>query len=112
MLTSLMDNRGHVVTRDRLYDDVWDDEVDINSNALDVHMSRLRQHLAGSRVVTIKTMRGVGYRLEQQAHDDPVASPRRPSTHRHPPGPGGGRNDGRHPARHRRASCSGASSSP
>ena len=48
MLTSLMDNRGRVVTRARLYDDVWDDEVDINSNALDVHMSRLRQHLAGS----------------------------------------------------------------
>ena len=65
MLTSLMDNRGHVVTRARLYHDVWDDEVDINSNALDVHMSRLRQHLAGSRVVTIKTMRGVGYRLER-----------------------------------------------
>src|SRR3954454_12367354 len=65
MLASLMDNRGHVVTRARLYDDVWDDEVDINSNALDVHMSRLRQHLAGSRVVSIKTMRGVGYRLEQ-----------------------------------------------
>jgi DNA-binding response OmpR family regulator len=65
MLASLMDNRGHVVTRARLYDDVWDDEVDINSNALDVHMSRLRHHLAGSRVVTIKTMRGVGYRLEQ-----------------------------------------------
>ena len=65
MLSSLMDNRGHVVTRARLYDDVWDDEVDINSNALDVHMSRLRQHLAGSRVVTIKTMRGVGYRLER-----------------------------------------------
>ena len=65
MLTSLMDNRGRVVTRARLYDDVWDDDVDINSNALDVHMSRLRQHLAGSRVVTVKTMRGVGYRLEQ-----------------------------------------------
>jgi DNA-binding response OmpR family regulator len=65
MLTSLMDNRGHVVSRARLFDDVWGDEVDISSNALDVHMSRLRQHLAGSQVVTIKTMRGVGYRLEQ-----------------------------------------------
>ena len=65
MLTSLMDNRGHVVSRARLYADVWDDEVDIRSNALDVHMSRLRQHLAGSDLVGIKTMRGVGYRLEK-----------------------------------------------
>jgi DNA-binding response OmpR family regulator len=65
MLTSLMENRGHVVTRARLYEDVWDDEVDISSNALDVHMSRLRQHLAGSGAVTITTLRGVGYRLDQ-----------------------------------------------
>src|SRR3954470_23094743 len=30
MLTSLMENRGHVVSRSRLFDDVWADEVDIS----------------------------------------------------------------------------------
>jgi DNA-binding response OmpR family regulator len=65
MLTSLMDNRGHVVSRSRLFDDVWADEVDISSNAIDVHMSRLRNRLEASRQVTITTMRGVGYRLEK-----------------------------------------------
>ncbi len=65
MLTSLMENPGRVVSRARLYDDVWDDEVDIRSNALDVHMSRLRARLQDSEQVTITTMRGVGYRLEQ-----------------------------------------------
>jgi DNA-binding response OmpR family regulator len=65
MLTSLMESRGHVVSRARLYDDVWDGEVDINSNALDVHMSRLRNQLAPSDLVTIRTLRGVGYRLEK-----------------------------------------------
>ncbi|MEO7944112.1 MAG: response regulator transcription factor [Marmoricola sp.] len=64
MLCSLMSSRGRVVTRARLYDDVWDFEVDISSNALDVHMSRLRRALAGSAAVTIQTLRGVGYRLE------------------------------------------------
>jgi DNA-binding response OmpR family regulator len=64
MLTSLMESRGHVVSRARLYDDVWDGEVDIRSNALDVHMSRLRHQLAASALVTIRTLRGVGYRLE------------------------------------------------
>jgi two-component system, OmpR family, response regulator len=64
VLASLMGNRGHVVSRGRLYDDVWDGEVDIRSNALDVHMSRLRQHLAASENVTVRTLRGVGYRLE------------------------------------------------
>jgi DNA-binding response OmpR family regulator len=65
MLSSLMTNRGHVVSRARLYDDVWDDEVDINSNALDVHMSRLRHALKTSATVRIRTLRGVGYRLER-----------------------------------------------
>lgn len=65
MLTSLMENPRHVVSRSRLYDDVWDGEVDIRSNAIDVHMSRLRSRLAGSGCVTIRTLRGVGYRLER-----------------------------------------------
>jgi two-component system OmpR family response regulator len=65
MLESLMGNCGRVVSRARLYDDVWDDEVDIRSNAIDVHMSRLRQRLTGSATVAITTLRGVGYRLEQ-----------------------------------------------
>ena len=64
MLTSLMENRGRVVTRQRLFDDVWDDDTDIRSNSIDVHMSRLRTRLEDSRLVTIKTLRGVGYRLE------------------------------------------------
>jgi DNA-binding response OmpR family regulator len=65
MLESLMENRGRVVSRTRLYDAVWADEVDIRSNAIDVHMSRLRQRLTGSATVAITTLRGVGYRLEQ-----------------------------------------------
>ena len=64
MLSSLLENRGHVVSRSRLYDDVWEDE-DIRSNSIDVHISRLRNRLESSRQVTIKTLRGVGYRLEQ-----------------------------------------------
>jgi DNA-binding response OmpR family regulator len=64
VLASLMGNRGRVVSRSRLNDDIWEGEVDIRSNALDVHMSRLRHHLAASENVTIKTLRGVGYRLE------------------------------------------------
>ncbi|MCW2846579.1 MAG: DNA-binding response regulator [Marmoricola sp.] len=67
MLRSLMGSRGRVVTRQRLYDDVWDFESDISSNTLDVHISRLRRVLAGSASVTIHTLRGVGYRLEHDS---------------------------------------------
>ena len=64
MLRSLLTSRGRVVSRARLYDDVWDFEVDISSNAMDVHMSRLRHALSASDRVSIRTLRGVGYRLE------------------------------------------------
>jgi DNA-binding response OmpR family regulator len=67
MLTSLMESSGRVVSRSRLYDDVWEDEVDIRSNALEVHMSRLRNRLSTSHGVTITTLRGVGYRLEKSS---------------------------------------------
>jgi DNA-binding response OmpR family regulator len=64
MLGSLLARPGRVVSRARLYDDVWHDEVDIASNTLDVHVSRVRRALAGSSRVGIRTLRGVGYRLE------------------------------------------------
>ena len=48
----------------RLFDEVWADEVDINSNALDVHVSRVRARIGAARSVRIVTLRGVGYRLE------------------------------------------------
>ena len=64
MLHALIAEAGRVVSRGRLYDEVWDDDVDIRSNALDVHMSRLRQRLEPSASVSITTLRGVGYRLD------------------------------------------------
>jgi DNA-binding response OmpR family regulator len=64
MLEALMAQAGRVVSRDRLFDEVWDGEVDIRSNAIDVHMSRLRARLEPSANVQVKTLRGVGYRLE------------------------------------------------
>jgi DNA-binding response OmpR family regulator len=66
MLGSLLASRGRVVSRARLYDDIYDSEVDIASNTLDVHMSRLRRALAGSERVSIRTLRGIGYRLENE----------------------------------------------
>ena len=64
MLRALMERAGRVVTRAVLYDEVWSDEIDVNSNALEVHMSRLRSHLSGSASVRVVTMRGIGYRME------------------------------------------------
>lgn len=70
MLTALMERAGRVVGRHVLFDEVWDEEVDINSNALDVYISRVRTRLAGSERVSVATLRGVGYRIDCRPSDD------------------------------------------
>ncbi len=64
MLSELMRNAGRVVSRQRLFDVMWEGEVDIRSNAIEVHMSRLRARLQASDEVVVTTLRGSGYRLE------------------------------------------------
>lgn len=64
VLETLMDPPGRAVSRGRLVDEVWQGEVDLRSNALEVHISRVRQQLAGSDIVSITTLRGIGYRLD------------------------------------------------
>ncbi|TXC99470.1 response regulator transcription factor [Streptomyces sp. ISID311] len=65
VLEVLMDNAGRVVSRARLLGEVWDGEVDPRSNAIDVHISKLRAKIdkAFGRS-SITTLRGTGYRLE------------------------------------------------
>jgi DNA-binding response OmpR family regulator len=65
-LLALLDaHRGAVLTRERLMDEVWDENWFGSTKTLDVTVGRLRQKLddsaAPARVVTV---RGVGFRLE------------------------------------------------
>jgi two-component system OmpR family response regulator len=67
VLETLMDNAGRVVSRTHLLDVVWEGEIDIRSNAIEVHMSKLRSKMDkpfGNALIT--TLRGVGYRLENR----------------------------------------------
>lgn len=68
VLRVLMENAGRVVTRLRLLEEVWDGETDLRSNAIDVHVSKVRGKVdrAFGRT-SISTLRGVGYRLETGA---------------------------------------------
>ncbi|MGW5475365.1 response regulator transcription factor [Streptomyces sp. NPDC004008] len=65
VLQVLMSNAGKVVSRLRLLDEVWDGETDLRSNAIDVHVSKVRAKVdrAFGRT-SITTLRGEGYRLE------------------------------------------------
>jgi DNA-binding response OmpR family regulator len=70
-LLELLDrNRGAVVTRERLMDEVWDENWFGSTKTLDVTIARLRQKLedAGAEA-HITTIRGVGFRLDDGAAD-------------------------------------------
>jgi DNA-binding response OmpR family regulator len=64
LLACLAERSGRVVTRLQILDEVWDGESDLRSNAIDVHVARLRAKL--DRPFgrdSIQTVRGVGFRL-------------------------------------------------
>jgi len=61
ILQVLVENAGKPVPRPRLMSSIygWDDEI--GSNVLEVHVHHLRRKIPS---LTVKTVRGVGYRLE------------------------------------------------
>lgn len=67
LLMMLLNNRGQVLTRDRLLEEIWDNAGDyVGDNTLTVYIKRLREkiELDPQNPVHIKTVRGIGYRLE------------------------------------------------
>ena len=62
LLTTLMDRRGRVQSREKLLQDVWEYENLIDTRTVDTHMRRLREKL-GKAARFLDTVRGVGYRF-------------------------------------------------
>ena len=63
LLFFLMKNKGRTVTRERILEQVWDVNGNyVNNNTLTVTMKRLRDKL--SQPACLKTVRSVGYRME------------------------------------------------
>lgn len=62
ILRRLVVNRGKVLTRNQLLDDVQNEEAFIVDRNIDVHVASLRKKL-GPNFKWIETVRGVGYRL-------------------------------------------------
>lgn len=71
LLELLMRNKGRVLKRDYLLQCLWDMNSDSVTRVLDVHISKLRDKLenAGGISVRIQTVRGIGYRLEEDSHE-------------------------------------------
>ena len=61
----LVQNLGIVVPRDILLDRIWGMEADVSSNNIDSYIKILRKKLdVGDGETIIKTVRGIGYKLE------------------------------------------------
>ena len=63
LLAYLLSNKGRVLSRDRLLEQVWGYRYGGTTRTVDTHIQRLREKL-GTEARCIETVRGVGYRLE------------------------------------------------
>lgn len=65
LLRLLFVNRGTVLTRDKILNDVWGYSFDGENRTVDVHVRTLRQKLGESGDI-IETVRGVGYKIAER----------------------------------------------
>ena len=69
LLLTMLNNRGIVLTRNRLLEDIWDIEGDfVNDNTLTVYIKRLRNKIEENPAEPkiIKTVRGMGYIIDEK----------------------------------------------
>ena len=65
LLRLFMENPGRVYTKQQVYENVWGEEYAIADNNIMVCISRLRAKLSEDNSAYIKTIRGLGYRMER-----------------------------------------------
>ncbi|MGE7905164.1 response regulator transcription factor [Peribacillus sp. NPDC094092] len=67
LLLYLAKNKGRVLTRDQLLSAVWNYDFAGDSRIVDVHISHLREKIEKDtkKPLYIKTIRGLGYKLEE-----------------------------------------------
>lgn len=64
LLEVFMQNAGRVLTRSLISEKIWSSHYDVDTNLLDVYMSRLRNKLeAALGRPVFKTVRGIGYQM-------------------------------------------------
>lgn len=67
ILLLLLSNRGRLLSRERILEEIWDVAGDfVNDNTLTVYIKRIREKIEDdpAQPQIIKTMRGLGYRVD------------------------------------------------
>lgn len=66
LLACLMENAGYVMTRDTLMNKVWGYDYEGITRTVDVHIKSVRKKLEEAGMIDfVKTVRGVGYKVEE-----------------------------------------------
>jgi two-component system response regulator TctD len=66
LLRALLSKPGHAVSKERLFELVFPGELDVQYEAVEVVVYRLRKKLMSSGI-TLMTLRGLGYLLKEEA---------------------------------------------
>lgn len=67
ILLMLFTNKNKLITREALLDKIWDIAGNfVNDNTLTVYIKRIREKIGDSEGNIIKTVRGVGYRVDDE----------------------------------------------
>ncbi|MEO7100919.1 MAG: response regulator transcription factor [Luteolibacter sp.] len=76
ILTALLKSKGRVKTRERLIEEVSERRFDVFDRSIDVHVSSLRKKLGddAKNPRFIRTIRGIGYSLQEPETPDPGQS--------------------------------------
>jgi DNA-binding response OmpR family regulator len=67
LLLVFLNNRGMVLTRNRLLQEIWDAAGEfVNDNTLTVYIKRIREKIEKNPAdpLLIKTVRGIGYKMD------------------------------------------------
>ncbi|MFD1737125.1 winged helix-turn-helix domain-containing protein [Bacillus salitolerans] len=72
LLVYLAKHKGRVLTRDQLLSAVWNYDFAGDTRIVDVHISHLREKIERNtkKPIYIKTIRGLGYKLEEPKMDE------------------------------------------
>jgi DNA-binding response OmpR family regulator len=63
LLEIFLHHAGRILTRTFISEKIWQSHQDVDTNLLDVYMSRLRARIESSGAKYFRTVRGVGYQL-------------------------------------------------
>lgn len=71
LLVYLAQNKGRVLSREQMLNEIWSCDFDSDTRIVDVHISHLREKIERNpkKPLYIKTIRGVGYKLEEPNQD-------------------------------------------